>query len=156
MCLQGPLAPGTSYSIHAHVRASTPGCTQNPDTRAPGHHCTHCTVAFSFSIRAHTQRHTHTCACTPCHVFSPTGTWSVHRTKKRWSTASSRKGSSKSPLPLPLNPPFQPLLSSVSPRLGIHGLWERQKMCVTCVRSAGHGSATPYNSENQCFKDGGN
>lgn len=126
------MTPGTSYSIHAHVRASMPGCTQNADTRAPGHHCTHCADAVSFSITARTHRHTYTCAHIPCHVLSPTDTWSVHRTKKRWSTASRRQGSSKPPLPLPLSPLFNPLLSPASPCLDIHDLWERQKTCVTC------------------------
>ena len=98
-------------------------------TRAPGHLCTRSAVAFSSSRRVHTHRHTHTCAHTPCHVLSSTGTWSVHRTKKRWSPANSRQGSCKSPLPLPLNPPLQPLCSSASSCLDVHNRRERKKSC---------------------------
>lgn len=103
----------------------------------------------------HAHRHSHTCTHTPCHVHSPTGTWNVHTTKKTWSTASSKQGSSEPPLPLPLNAPFQPLLSPASPYLDSHGLWERQIMYVTSVGSASYSSAALYNSENHCFRDHG-
>lgn len=66
----------------------------------------HTVLLPSPSAEELTHTYTHTCTHTPHHVHSPTGTWSVHTTKKRWSTASSRQGSSKPPLPLPLNPPF--------------------------------------------------
>lgn len=70
-CLQGPLAPGTSYSIQAHVRASTPGCTQNPDTRAPGHHRTHCYCCLLLQHEsAHTDTHSPVCVHTPPRVLT--------------------------------------------------------------------------------------
>lgn len=103
----------------------------------------------------HTHRHTHTCTHTPRHVRSPTGTWSVHTTKKRWSTARSRQGSSEPPLPPPLNPPCLLLLGPACPSLDSHDLQGRRKVCVACAGSAGHGSAALYTSENQSFRDSG-
>lgn len=85
---------------------------------------------------ARTHRHTHTCTHTPRHVRSPTGTWNVHTTKKRWRTASSRQGSSEPPLPLYLHPPSQLLLGPACPNLESHDPQERRKMYVTCAGSA--------------------
>lgn len=67
---QAGRGPGlASYSVLVHMHASMPGCTQNANMCpwAPLHTLCCCHLLW---LRAHTHRHHHTCAHTPCHVLT--------------------------------------------------------------------------------------
>lgn len=66
------MALGTSYSVHVPTPAGMPGCTQNANTHAPRHHHTHCALAISHGIRAHThtQMYSHVCTYTLPRAFT--------------------------------------------------------------------------------------
>lgn len=69
LCQSGR-GPGlASYSVHVHM-ARKHAWVHTECKHVPLGTTAHCAVAISFGIRAHTHRHHHTCAHTPCHVLT--------------------------------------------------------------------------------------